>query len=121
MDSFSAIDLTIAKMSNLKRRGMYRKRCLNSSSNSTASTVSDLEDRVIMLCGDNPNKNSFDSGRGSYSPGAHFSRGSQNKGHKSGSEASHHPPEQRQTVIQTGLLCDRQSRQLSKHLDSCLN
>lgn len=51
-------------------------RRLNSASSSTAGSVSDLEDRVVMLCEDIPTESSFDSGRGSYSVGARSSRGS---------------------------------------------
>ncbi|KAK1880259.1 Plectin, partial [Dissostichus eleginoides] len=55
----------------------------HSASSSTAGSVSDLEDRVVMLCEDIPNENSFDSGRGSTGPGARSSRGSQSEEHDS--------------------------------------
>lgn len=70
-------------MLNIKRK-FHSKRRLNSASSSTAGSVSDLEDRVIMLCEDVPAESSFDSGRGSQSPGARLSRGSQNEEHESG-------------------------------------
>ncbi|KAA8586221.1 hypothetical protein FQN60_007790, partial [Etheostoma spectabile] len=83
----SAVNLTVATMLSLKRK-FRSKRRLNSASSSTAGSVSDLEDRVVMLCEDIPTENSFDSGRGSSSPGARFSRDSQSEDHESGS-ASH--------------------------------
>ncbi|XP_044190802.1 plectin a isoform X16 [Thunnus albacares] len=72
-------------MLKLKRK-FHSKRRLNSASSSTAGSVSDLEDRVVMLCEDIPAENSFDLGRGSLSPGAHSSRGSQSDEQESGSE-----------------------------------
>lgn len=71
-------------MLSLKRK-FRSKRRLTSVSSSTAGSVSDLEDRVVMLCEDIPTENSFDSGRGSSSPGARFSRDSQSEDHESGS------------------------------------
>lgn len=56
-------------MLTLKRK-FHSKRHLNSASSSTVGSVSDLEDRVVMLCEDVPTENSFDSGRGSQSPEA---------------------------------------------------
>ncbi|XP_077051508.1 plectin a isoform X21 [Siphateles boraxobius] len=47
------------------------------SSSSSHGSVSDLEDRVVMLCEDMPSEASFDSGQGSISPGACSSGGSQ--------------------------------------------
>lgn len=72
-------------MMSLKRK-FRPKRRLNSASSSTAGSVSDLEDRVVMLCEDIPTENSFDSGQGSQSPGARSSRGSHSEEHESGSE-----------------------------------
>lgn len=80
------MNLTVATMLNLKRRFHSRKKRLNSASSSTAGSLSDLEDRVVMLCEDVPAENSSDSGRGSRSPGVRSSRGSQSEGHESGSE-----------------------------------
>lgn len=74
----------LATMLKLKRKFHSRKRRLNSASSSTAGSVSDLEDRVVMLCEDVPTESSFDSG--SQSPGASFDRGSQSEEHESGSE-----------------------------------
>lgn len=68
-------------MFKLKRR-FSSKRRLDSASSSTAGSVSDLDDRVIMLCEDVPVENSFDSGRGSQSPGARSSRASQSEEHE---------------------------------------
>lgn len=45
-------------MYNLKRK-FHSKRRLNSASSSTAGSVSDLEDRVIMLCEDIPHQTSY--------------------------------------------------------------
>lgn len=73
-------------MLKVKRKLSMKKRRLNSASSSTVGSVSDLEDRVVMLCEDVPNENSFDSGRGSNSAGARSSRGSQCDEHESGSE-----------------------------------
>ena len=73
-------------MLNVKRKLSLKKRRLNSASSSTVGSVSDLEDRVVMLCEDVPNENSFDSGRDSNSAGARSSRGSQCEEHESGSE-----------------------------------
>lgn len=73
-------------MLNLNKKFHSRKRRLNSASSSTAGSVSDLEDRVVMLCEDIPVENSFDSGRGSNSIGARSSRDSQSEEHESGSE-----------------------------------
>lgn len=86
LDSFSAVNLTVATMLNLKRRFHSRKRRLNSASSSTVGSLSDLEDRVVMLCEDFPAQNSSDSGRGSRSPEVRPGRGSQSEGHESGSE-----------------------------------
>lgn len=72
-------------MLNLKRK-FHSNRRLNSASSSTAGSVSDLEDRVVMLCEDIPAENSFDSGRGSQSPGPCSSRGSHSEEHQSRSE-----------------------------------
>ena len=72
-------------MLKLKRR-FHSKRRLNSASSSTAGSVSDLEDRVVMLCEDIPAESSFDSGRGSHSPGARSSRGSHSEEHEGGQE-----------------------------------
>lgn len=77
---------TTATMLKLKRR-FSSKRRLNSTSSSTAGSVSDAEDRVVMMCEDIPAENSFDSGRGSQSPGARSSRGSQSEEHESGAES----------------------------------
>lgn len=68
-------------MLNLKRKFHSSKRHLRSASSSTVGSVSDLEDRVVMLCEDVPTENSFDSGRGSTSPGGRSSRGSQSEEH----------------------------------------
>lgn len=78
-------------MLNLKRK-FHSKRRLNSASSSTAGSVSDLEDRVVMLCEDIPTENSFDSDRGSLSPGARSCRGSQSPGARSsrGSQSEEH-------------------------------
>lgn len=65
-------------MFKLKRRNSSKRR-LNSASSSTAGSVSDLDDRVIMLCEDIPAENSFDSGRGSQSPEARSSSGSKSQ------------------------------------------
>lgn len=70
-------------MLSLKRK--MSKRRLNSASSSTAGSVSDLEDRVVMLCDDIPAERSFDSGRGSTSTRARSSRGSQSEEHEGGS------------------------------------
>ena len=60
------------------RRKFNSRRRLNSASSSTAGSVSDLDDRVIMMCEDVPNeRSSLDSGRGSRSLRARSSRGSQ--------------------------------------------
>ena len=75
-------------MLKLKRR-FSSKRRLNSASSSTAGSVSDLEDRVVMLCEDIPNENSFDSGRGSAGLGARSSRGSQSEEHDSEPHMGH--------------------------------
>lgn len=72
-------------MYNLKRK-FSSKRRLNSASSSTAGSVSDLEDRVVMLCEDIPNESSYDSGRSSRSRGGRSSRGSQGEEQESGSE-----------------------------------
>ena len=57
--------LSTATMHSLKSR-FRSKRRLHSASSSTAGSVSDLEDRVVMLCEDIPQENSFDSDRGSH-------------------------------------------------------
>jgi len=72
-------------MHKLKRK-FSSKRRLNSASSSTAGSVSDLDDRVIMMCEDVPNESSFDSGLSSHSLGACSSLGSQSEEHDSGSE-----------------------------------
>lgn len=77
--------LESARMYKLKRR-FSSKRRLDSTSSSTAGSVSDLEDRVIMLCEDVPNEDSFDSGLSSRSLGARSGRGSQSEEPESGSE-----------------------------------
>lgn len=79
------MNLAVATMLKLKRK-FSSKRRLNSTSSSTAGSVSDAEDRVVMLCEDIPAESSFDSGRGSQSPGARSSRGSQSEEHESGTE-----------------------------------
>lgn len=66
------------------RKKFSSKRRLNSASSSTAGSVSDLEDRVIMMCEDGPNQSRPDwdwsSSRGSRSesgsepPVIHLSR-----------------------------------------------
>lgn len=85
MQTFCAFNFIITTMLNLKRK-FHSKRRLNSASSSTVGSVSDLEDRVVMLCEDIPAENSFDSGRGSHSLGARSSRGSHSEEHESGSE-----------------------------------
>lgn len=84
-ESFSAFNLTITTMLNLRRK-FHTKRRLNSASSSTAGSVSDLEDKVVMLCEDVPAEDSFDSSQDSQSPGARPSRGSHSQEHESGSE-----------------------------------
>lgn len=74
-------------MLKIKRKFSSRKKRLHSASSSTAGSVSDMEDRVVMLCEDIPAENSFDSGRGSRSIGARSSQGSHMEPeHESGSE-----------------------------------
>ena len=55
-------------MLSLKRRLSFRKR--RASNSSTPGSVSDAEDRVVMVCEAIPSESSLDSGRGSQSPGA---------------------------------------------------
>lgn len=74
-------------MMKLKRK-FHSKRRLNSASSSTVGSVSDLEGRVVMLCEDVPTENSFDSGRGSTSPGARSRQVSQSEELDSGSDLS---------------------------------
>lgn len=70
------------------RRKFHSKRRLHSASSSTAGSASDLDDRVVMLCEDVPaNGSSFDSGRGSQSPGQRSSRGSRGEERECGPEA----------------------------------
>lgn len=59
-------------MFSLKRRLSIKKRRASSSSNS----VSDAEDRVVMVCEEIPSEISVDSGRGSHSTGTHSSEDS---------------------------------------------
>lgn len=54
-----------------------KKKFRSKKSSSSHGSVSDLEDRVVMLCEDVPSEVSFDSGQGSISPGACSSGGSQ--------------------------------------------
>lgn len=56
------------------RRRFHPKRRLRSTSSSTAGSVSDLEDRVIMTCEDVPDESSFGS---SWGPRDGSSQGSQ--------------------------------------------
>ena len=54
---------------NLKKRFKHRKRS-GSLVGSVTGSISDVEDRVVMLCEDVPSEgSSWDSGRGSQSPG----------------------------------------------------
>lgn len=78
---------TINMMHSLKKKFRSSKRRLNSTSSSTQGSVSDLEDRVVMLCEDIPaESSSFDSGQGSQSPGkSSSSLGSQNREQEAGS------------------------------------
>lgn len=71
-------------MLNLKKRFNSRKRRLNSASSSTVGSVSDLEDRVVMLCEDVPS--AFDPGRGLRSPGTRSSQGSRSDGQEFATE-----------------------------------
>lgn len=59
-------------MFSLKRRLSIKKRQASSSSNS----VSDAEDRVVMVCEEIPSEISVDSGRGSHSVGTRSSEDS---------------------------------------------
>lgn len=59
-------------MFSLKRKLSLKKRRASSSSNS----VSDAEDRVVMVCEEIPSEISVDSGRGSNSAGTRSSEGS---------------------------------------------
>lgn len=55
-------------MLSLKRRLSFRKR--RASNSGTTGSVSDAEDRVVMLCEEIPSESSLDSGNGSQSLGA---------------------------------------------------
>lgn len=59
-------------MFSLKKKLTLKKRRASSSSNS----VSDAEDRVVMVCEEIPSEISVDSGRGSHSAGTRSSQGS---------------------------------------------
>lgn len=65
-------------MFSLKKKKKFSSRKSRSSLSSHGS-VSDFEDRVVMLCEDVPSEVSFDSGQESISPGACSSRGSQSE------------------------------------------
>lgn len=73
-------------MYNLKRK-FHSKRRLNSASSSTVGSVSDLDDRVIMLCDDIPHQSQYDSAQSLRSLRARSSRGSQSEEPESGSES----------------------------------
>lgn len=113
LENFCVSNLTIATMLNLKRKFHSKKR-LNSASSSTAGSVSDLEDKVVMLCEDIPTKNSFIVDRGSQSTRARSSRGSQSDGHESGSEPQiFHLSRDRQSYRQACYV-ERESPQAQK-------
>lgn len=77
--------MNFTMMYSLKRK-FSSKRRLNSSSSSTVGSVSDVEDRVIMMCEDVPRESSLDSAQSSHSLWGRSSRGSQGEEHDSGSE-----------------------------------
>ncbi|TRY83017.1 hypothetical protein DNTS_007640 [Danionella cerebrum] len=62
-------------MFSLKRRLSFKKRRTGSTS-TMASSVSDLEDHVVMLCEEIPSESSLDSGRSSQSTETHSPMGS---------------------------------------------
>lgn len=72
-------------MQSLKRKLRSKKR-LNSASSSTLGSISDLDERVIMLCEEIPPESSSYLGRSSHSLGARSSRGSQSGERDLGSE-----------------------------------
>ncbi|KAL2084633.1 hypothetical protein ACEWY4_020151 [Coilia grayii] len=86
-------------MKSLKRRLTFRKR---RSSGSLAS-VSDGEDRVVMVCEDIPSEGSCDSGRGSQSPGGMSSGDSERGVHRSLSLSQREGSRQRSTGRQLSL------------------
>lgn len=72
------IEKVFHKMFSLKKKKKFSFRKSRSSLSSHGS-VSDMEDRVVMLCEDVPSEVSFDSGQESISPGACSSSGSQSE------------------------------------------
>ena len=70
---------TFKMILSLKRKFRSKSR-LNSASSSAAGSVSDLEDRVVMLCEDIPPESSVDSLRGSQTLGVYPRHGSQSRG-----------------------------------------
>lgn len=66
-------------MFSLKKKKKFQSTRKSRSSLSSHGSVSDMEDRVVMLCDDVPSEMSFDSGQESISPGACSSRGSQSE------------------------------------------
>lgn len=85
---------------NMKRRLSFKKRRTGSSS--TMASVSDMEDRVVMLCEDIPSE---DSGRGSQSPGARSSGDSQT-GYGPDWTSVSHLPERDLRQIHAGFRTD---------------
>lgn len=80
-------------MHSLKKKLRSSKRRLNSTSSSTQGSVSDLEDRVVMLCEDiSAESSTFDSNRGLQNPGEFLSsRGSQIGEQEAGSGSGSDP------------------------------